>query len=148
MNNFSVIRKHEQIQLEKYTNTVRKGLLYSPGILWATSDLSSTIKVEVRQTNKQTTNTTLSLLLTSLYYLTMKTAVFAFFGLVATALSAKVDIETLKGVMAHGHGEVTSAAAADGHSGAASGAVDGHGHVLGMAQPGGALSGALSSPYL
>ena len=78
----------------------------------------------------------------------MKTAVFAFFGLVATALSAKVDIETLKGVMAHGHGPVTSAAGADGHSGAASGAVDGHGAVMGLAHPGGALSGALSSPYL
>ena len=78
----------------------------------------------------------------------MKTAVFAFFGLVATAFSAKVHVETLKEVMAHGHGEVTSAAAADEHSGAASGAVDGHGAVMGLAHPGGALSGALSSPYL
>ncbi len=78
----------------------------------------------------------------------MKTVVFAFFGLVATALSAKVDISSLKGAMAKGEGEVTSAAAADKTSGVASGAVDGDGAVLGMAQVGGALSGALSSPYL
>ncbi len=78
----------------------------------------------------------------------MKTAVFAFFGLVATALSAKVDLSSLEGVMAKGEGGVTSAAAADKSSGVASGAVDGDGAVLGMAQVGGALSGALSSPYL
>ena len=78
----------------------------------------------------------------------MKTAVFAFFGLVATALSAKVDLSILEGVMAKGEGGVTSAAAADKSSGAASGAVDGDGAVLGMAQAGGALAGALSSPYL
>ncbi len=78
----------------------------------------------------------------------MKTAVFAFFGLVATAFSAKVDLSTVGGVMASGHGNVTAAAAADEHSGAASGSVDGNGAVLGMAQVGGALSGALSSPYL
>ncbi len=78
----------------------------------------------------------------------MKTAVFAFFGLVATALSAKVHISSLEGAMAKGEGEVTSAAAADNTSGVASGAVDGDGAVLGMAQVGGALSGALSSPYL
>ncbi len=78
----------------------------------------------------------------------MKTAVCAFFGLVATALSAKVDLSTLEGVVAKGAGGVTSAAAADKSSGAASGAVDGEGAVLGMAQAGGALAGALSSPYL
>ncbi len=78
----------------------------------------------------------------------MKTAVLAFFGLVATAFSAKVDLSTLKGVMASGQGNVTAAAAADEDSGAASGSVDGPGAVLGMAQVGGALSGALSSPYL
>lgn len=78
----------------------------------------------------------------------MKTAVFAFFGLVATAFSATVDLSTLKGVMAKGEGSVTSAAAADETSGVASGAVDGDGAVLGMAQVGGAMSGALSSPYL
>ncbi len=78
----------------------------------------------------------------------MKTAVFAFFGLVATALSAKVDLDTLEGVLAKGEGAVTAAAASDEKSGAASGAVDGDGAVLGMAQPGGALAGALSSPYL
>ena len=78
----------------------------------------------------------------------MKTAVFAFFGLVATALSAKVGISSLEGVMAKADGEVTSAAAADKSSGVASGALHGHGAVLGMAQVGGAMSGALSSPYL
>ncbi len=78
----------------------------------------------------------------------MKTAVFAFFGLVATAFSAKVDLSSLEGVMATGMGGVTSAAVADKSSGAASGATDGDGAVLGMAQPGGALAGALSSPYL
>ena len=78
----------------------------------------------------------------------MKTAVLAFFGLVATALSAKIDLTTEEGVLAKGHGKVTSGAAADHSSGAASGAVDGHGAVLGLAQVGGALSGALSSPYL
>ncbi len=78
----------------------------------------------------------------------MKTAVFAFFGLVATAFSAKVDLSSLEGVMAKGMGGVTSAAVADKTSGAASGATDGDGAVLGMAQPGGALAGALSSPYL
>ena len=50
--------------------------------------------------------------------------------------------------MASGHGNVTAAAAADEQSGAASDSVDGHGAVFGMAQVGGALSGALSSPYL
>lgn len=78
----------------------------------------------------------------------MKTAVFAFFGLVATAFSATVDLSTIKGVMAKGEGSVTAAAAADETSGVASGAVDGDGSVLGMAQVGGAMSGALSSPYL
>ena len=78
----------------------------------------------------------------------MKTAVFAFFGLVATALSAKVDLSTLEGVMAKAEGGVTSAAAADKSSGAASGAVDGYGAVLGMAQAGGALAGAPFAPYL
>ncbi len=78
----------------------------------------------------------------------MKTAVFAFFGLVATAFSAKVDLASLEGVMAKGMGGVTSAAVADKSSGAASGATDGDGAVLGMAQPGGAMAGALSSPYL
>ncbi len=78
----------------------------------------------------------------------MKTAVFAFFGLVATAFSAKVDLSSLEGVMAKGMGGVTSAAVADKSSGAASGATDGDGAVLGLAQPGGALAGALSSPYL
>ncbi len=78
----------------------------------------------------------------------MKTAVFAFFGIVASAFSAKVDLSTLGGVMASGHVNVIVAAAADEHSGAASGSVDGHGAVLGMAQVGGARFGALSSPYL
>ena len=78
----------------------------------------------------------------------MKTAVFAFFGLVATAFSATVDIKSLEDVMAKGMGGVTSAAAADKSSGVASGAVDGDGAVMGLAQPGSALSGALSSPYL
>ncbi len=78
----------------------------------------------------------------------MKTTVFAFFGLVATALSAKVDVTTLEGVLAKGEGRVTSAATADKSSGFASGAVDGDGAVLGMAQAGSALAGALSSPYL
>ena len=78
----------------------------------------------------------------------MKTAVFAFFGLVATALSAKIHLSSLEGVMAHGHGPVTSGAVADTSSGAASGAVDGHGAVMGVAGVGGALSGALASPYL
>lgn len=78
----------------------------------------------------------------------MKTAVFAFFGLIATAFSATVDHSTLDGVTAKGEGSVTSAAAADKTSGVASGALDGDGAVLGMAQVGGAISGALSSPYL
>ncbi len=56
----------------------------------------------------------------------MKTAVFAFFGIVASAFSAKVDLSTLGGVMASGHVNVIVAAAADEHSGAASGSVDGH----------------------
>ena len=73
---------------------------------------------------------------------------FAFFGLVATAFSAKVNLSTIEGVIAKGEGAVTSAAAADKTSGTASGAVDGDGAVLGMAQAGGALAGALSSPYL
>lgn len=78
----------------------------------------------------------------------MKAAVFAFFGLVATALSAKIDLSTLEGVMAKSEGAVTAGAAADSSSGVASGAVDGDGAVMGLAQAGGAISGALSSPYL
>ena len=75
--------------------------------------------------------------------------VFAFFGLIATVLSAKVEVSSLEGVMASGMGAVTgAAAAADSSSGAASGAVDGDGAVMGVAQTGGALIGALSSPYL
>ncbi len=50
--------------------------------------------------------------------------------------------------MAKGADDVTSAAAADKSSGAVSGAVDGDGAVLVMAQTGGALARALSSPYL
>ena len=78
----------------------------------------------------------------------MKTAVFAFFGLVATVLSAKVDITSVEGVMAKGHGATTGAAAADMKSGVASGALDGDGAVVGLATVGGAVAGALSSPYL
>lgn len=78
----------------------------------------------------------------------MKIALFAFFGLVATAFSATADLSSLEGVTAKGEGSVTSAAAADKTSGVASGAVDGDGSVMSMAQVGGAMSGALSSPYL
>ncbi len=78
----------------------------------------------------------------------MKTAVFAFFGLVATALSAKIELESVQGVLAKGMGPVTAGAVSDDKSGAASGGVDGDGAVLGMAQVGSAIAGALSSPYL
>ncbi len=59
-----------------------------------------------------------------------------------------MTLTTLEGVMAKGADDVTSAAAADKSSGAVSGAVDGDGAVLVMAQTGGALARALSSPYL
>lgn len=78
----------------------------------------------------------------------MKITLFALFGLVATAMSAKIDLKSLEGVMATGEGSVTSAAAADKSSGVASGAVDGDGSVIGMAEVGSAIAGALSSPYL
>ena len=80
-------------------------------------------------------------------------AVFAFFGLVAAALSAPVsratvDLASVEGAMASGTGAIAAASAADENSGVASGAVDGPGSVLGMATVGGALSGAFSSPSL
>ncbi len=78
----------------------------------------------------------------------MKTAVFAFFGLIVIVFSASVNVTSQEGAMAEGHGDVTSAVAADSTSGAASGAVEGDGAVVGMAQVGAALAGALSSPYL
>lgn len=78
----------------------------------------------------------------------MKTAVFAFLGLVATAYSAAVDVESLEGVMASASGGVTAASAADASSGVASGALDGAGTVSGIATVGAALASAVSSPSL
>ena len=74
--------------------------------------------------------------------------VLAFFGIVASALSASVDVTTEKNVTASGYGDVTAAAAADLESGAAAGAVDGAGIVTGLATVGGAIAGAASSPYM
>ena len=79
----------------------------------------------------------------------MKSAsVLAFFGLVATAFSASVDIMSQLGVNATAMGGVTAASAADSESGVASGAVDGAGAVQAAAAAGSALAGALSSPYM
>ena len=78
----------------------------------------------------------------------MKASVLAFFGLVATSYAAMVDIKSMKGVHAMGNGAVTGAAVADEHSGAASGATDGDGAVIGAATVGSAMSAALASPYL
>ena len=78
----------------------------------------------------------------------MKSAVFAFFGLVATAYSAKVDLKSLLGVMANSSGAVTGGAVADKDSGAAAGATDGDGAVIGAATVGSALLSAMSSPYM
>ena len=54
----------------------------------------------------------------------MKTAVFAFFGLLATAFSTKFDLYTLGGVINSGHGNVFAAAANEEHYGAASDSMD------------------------
>ena len=79
----------------------------------------------------------------------MKAAsVIAFFGVVATAFSASVDLMTALGVNASSMGNVTAAAAADKDSGVASSAVDGPGAVQAAATVGEALAGALSSPYM
>lgn len=78
----------------------------------------------------------------------MKTAVFVFLGFIAVALSAKTDVESEEGATAKGHGPVAAAAAADALSGVGSGAIDGDGKVVGLASVGGAIVGALSSPYL
>ena len=75
-------------------------------------------------------------------------SVIAFFGVVATAFSATVDIMSSLGVDASSMGNVTAAAAADSESGVASGAVDGAGAVQAAATVGEALAGALSSPYM
>ena len=79
----------------------------------------------------------------------MKSAsVLAFFGVVATAFSATVDIMSQLGVNATSMGAVTAAAAADESSGVGAGAVDGPGAIQALAAPGAALAGALSSPYM
>eukprot|EP00171_Calliarthron_tuberculosum_P007447 IDg7447t1 len=75
------------------------------------------------------------------------TIVFTFFGLVASAFSASIDIASLKGAIAKSTGAVTAASAADASSGVAAGAIDGPGSVLGSATIGSALAGAMSSPY-
>ena len=79
----------------------------------------------------------------------MKAAsVIAFFGVVASAFSASVDLMSAMGVEASSMGNVTAAAAADKSSGVASGAVDGAGAVSAGATVGEAFAGALSSPYM
>ena len=78
----------------------------------------------------------------------MKTAVFAFFGLVATTYAATFDISSLMGATASGNGPVTAGAVADSTSGAASGATDGDGAVIGAATVGSAMSAAMASPFL
>ena len=77
----------------------------------------------------------------------MKTAVFAFFGLVATGFSAKFNLG-FKDLMASGSGSTSAGAIATKDMGAASGAVDGDGMVLGAAAPGGALAMGMASPSL
>ena len=78
----------------------------------------------------------------------MKSAVFAFFGLIAAAHSASVDLKSLMGTMAKGSGAVTGGAVADEKSGSAAGATDGDGAVIGAATVGSALMTAMQSPYL
>ena len=78
----------------------------------------------------------------------MKTTILAFFGLVATAYSASVSLESLMGAMANSTGAVTGSAVADEKSGAAAGATDGDGAVVGAATVGSSLVSAMSSPYM
>ena len=78
----------------------------------------------------------------------MKTTLVALFGLAATAYSATFSLESFMGALANGTGAVTGGAVADEKSGAAAGATDGDGAVIGAATTGGALLTAMSSPYL
>jgi len=77
----------------------------------------------------------------------MKTAVFAFFGLVATGYSAKFGL-SFGDLASSGSGAVSAGAIATKDMGAASGATDGAGTVIGAAAPGGAMSMAAASPYM
>ena len=78
----------------------------------------------------------------------MKTTIIALFGLAATAYSATFRLESFLGALANGTGSVTGGAVADSKSGAAAGATDGDGAVIGAATVGGALLTAMTSPYL
>ena len=78
----------------------------------------------------------------------MKTSILAFLGLVATAYSASVSLESFLGALANSTGSVTGAAVADEKSGAAAGATDGDGAVIGAATVGGSLVSSMSSPYM
>ena len=78
----------------------------------------------------------------------MKTTIVALLGLAATAYSATFSLESFLGAMANGTGVVTGGAVADEKSGAAAGATDGDGAVIGAATVGSSLVSALSSPYL
>ena len=76
----------------------------------------------------------------------MKSAIFAFFGLIASAYAATAGVSSELGAMAEGMGAVAAAVSADTSSGAASGATDGAGTVMGAASVGGAMAAAMSSP--
>ena len=76
----------------------------------------------------------------------MKSAIFAFIGLVATGYAATAGVSSEMGAMADAMGKVVSAVSADSTSGSASAAVDGAGTVMGAATVGGALGSAMSSP--
>ena len=78
----------------------------------------------------------------------MKSTIIALFGLAATAYSASVSLESFMGALVNSTGAVTGGAVADEKSGAAAGATDGDGAVIGAATVGGALMSAMSSPYL
>jgi len=77
----------------------------------------------------------------------MKTVVFAFLGLTATVFAAKFDLG-FESLMASGMGATTGGAIATKDMGAASGATDGDGMVIGAAAPGGALISSMMSPYM
>lgn len=78
----------------------------------------------------------------------MKATIIAFFGLAATAYSATFSLESFMGALANGSGAVTGGAVADSKSGAAAGATEGDGAVIGAATVGSALMTAMQSPYL